>query len=149
MITVEGLLLIVALFVLLFFIGSIARILREYERAVIFRLGRSTKAILNPGGQGNGPGLVLLVPLIDGDVTLAERIRAAKHVLHTDLVSKEQAVEALVKSDDPWLRACGAFAIGSLGLENLSQELQKCLEHPDPLLRETALQAQVRLTARS
>jgi ATP:ADP antiporter, AAA family len=91
----------------------------------------------------------LLVPLIDGDVTLAERIRAAKHVLHTDLVSKEQAVEALVKSDDPWLRACGAFAIGSLGLENLRQELQKCLEHPDPLLRETALQAQVRLTARS
>src|SRR5439155_700140 len=51
--------------VVVFFVGSFARILREYERAVIFRLGRSTKAILNPGGQGNGPGLVLLVPLID------------------------------------------------------------------------------------
>src|SRR2546428_13618272 len=65
MITMDSLLLIVALLVALFFIGSFARILREYERAVIFRLGRSTKAILNPGGQGNGPGLVLLVPLID------------------------------------------------------------------------------------
>jgi ATP:ADP antiporter, AAA family len=91
----------------------------------------------------------LLVPLIDGEVTLAERIRVANDVLHTDVVSKEKAVEALVKSDDPWLRACGAFAIGSLGLENLRQELQKCLEHPDPLLRETARQAQLRLAARS
>jgi HEAT repeat protein len=91
----------------------------------------------------------LLVPLIDGEVNLAERIRLANHVLHTDLVSKEKAVEALVKSDDPWLRACGAFAIGSLGLENLRQELQKCLEHPDPLLRETARQAQLRLAARA
>ena len=65
MITVESLVFIVVVIVALFFIGSFARILREYERAVIFRLGRSTKAILNPGGQGNGPGLVLLVPLID------------------------------------------------------------------------------------
>src|SRR5947199_2823097 len=65
MINVESLLLIVAIIVALFFIGSFARILREYERAVIFRLGRSTRAILNPGGQGNGPGLVLLVPMID------------------------------------------------------------------------------------
>ncbi|HEV2118183.1 MAG TPA: Npt1/Npt2 family nucleotide transporter [Terriglobales bacterium] len=91
----------------------------------------------------------LLVPLIDGEVTLGERIRVANHVLHTDIESKEKAVEALVKSDDPWLRACGAYAIGSLGLANLSQELQKCLEHPDPLLRETARQAQLRLAAKA
>src|SRR5207253_2632494 len=48
-----------------FVLSSFVRILREYERGVIFRLGRSARAILNPGGQGNGPGLVLLVPLID------------------------------------------------------------------------------------
>ena len=65
MITLDSLLLLVLVAVVVFFVGSFARILREYERAVIFRLGRSTKAILNPGGQGNGPGLVLLVPLID------------------------------------------------------------------------------------
>src|SRR5947199_3474963 len=64
MINVESLLLIVAIIVALFFIGSFARILREYERAVIFRLGRSTKAILNPAGRGTGPGSVLLVPLL-------------------------------------------------------------------------------------
>ena len=65
MINVESLLLVVVAIAALFFIGSFARILREYERAVIFRLGRSAKAVLNPGGQGNGPGLVILVPIID------------------------------------------------------------------------------------
>ncbi len=63
--TLETLLAVVLLVFALFVISSFARILREYERAVIFRLGRSTRAILNPGGEGNGPGLVLLVPLID------------------------------------------------------------------------------------
>jgi len=65
MISMDSLLLLVVLIVVIFFVGSFARILREYERGVIFRLGRSARAILNPGGQGNGPGLVLLVPLID------------------------------------------------------------------------------------
>ena len=65
MISVEGLLLLVVLVAAFFFIGSFVRTLREYERAVIFRLGRSAKAILNPGGGGNGPGLILLVPIID------------------------------------------------------------------------------------
>src|SRR5206468_10065553 len=65
MISVEALLALVVLVALFFFISSFARILREYERAVIFRLGRTARAILNPGGSGNGPGLVLLVPIID------------------------------------------------------------------------------------
>ena len=65
MISVELLLLLVVLFALFFFIGSYVRVLREYERAVIFRLGRTARGILNPGGEGNGPGLVLLVPFID------------------------------------------------------------------------------------
>jgi len=63
--SVDGLLLLVVLVAAFFFIGSFVRTLREYERAVIFRLGRSTRAILNPGGHGNGPGLILLVPIID------------------------------------------------------------------------------------
>ena len=61
----ESLFAITLLVVALFVLSSFVRILREYERGVIFRLGRSARAILNPGGQGNGPGLVLLVPLID------------------------------------------------------------------------------------
>jgi regulator of protease activity HflC (stomatin/prohibitin superfamily) len=60
-------LLIVAVVVVaaLVVLGTFARILREYERAVIFRLGRTARAVLNPGGEGNGPGLVLLLPIID------------------------------------------------------------------------------------
>jgi regulator of protease activity HflC (stomatin/prohibitin superfamily) len=65
MISVEMLLGLVVLFALFFFLASYIRVLREYERAVIFRLGRTARAVLNPGGQGNGPGLVLLVPMID------------------------------------------------------------------------------------
>ena len=88
MITVEGLLLIVVIFVVLFFIGSFARILREYERAVIFRLGRSTKAILNPGGQGNGPGLVLLVPMIDKMVKVSLQT-VALDVAPQDVITRD------------------------------------------------------------
>ncbi|HSK49429.1 MAG TPA: slipin family protein [Solirubrobacterales bacterium] len=51
-----GVLLVLAFFGL-FIVGTAVRVLREYERGVIFRLGRliATK----------GPGLILLIPLID------------------------------------------------------------------------------------
>ena len=49
---------VVVVFFLLFFLGSAIRILREYERGVIFRLGR-----LLPVPKG--PGLFLLIPLVD------------------------------------------------------------------------------------
>jgi regulator of protease activity HflC (stomatin/prohibitin superfamily) len=65
MITVDTLLVVVVVVAFLFFLGSFVRIVPEYERVIIFRLGRRTRAIFNPGGEGNGPGLVLLVPLID------------------------------------------------------------------------------------
>ena len=88
MITVDALLLIIVVLVVLFFIGSFARILREYERAVIFRLGRSTRAILNPGGQGNGPGLVLLVPLIDKMVKVSMQT-VALDVAPQDVITRD------------------------------------------------------------
>ena len=59
-------------------LATSARILREYERAVIFRLGRVAKAIINIGGEGNGPGLIILIPLLeiyqqkDGSVKIPE-----------------------------------------------------------------------------
>jgi regulator of protease activity HflC (stomatin/prohibitin superfamily) len=48
---------VVAVFFLFIFLGLSIRVLREYERGVIFRLGRliATK----------GPGLILLIPVID------------------------------------------------------------------------------------
>ena len=62
-------LIIIALFVLL----NSVRILREYERAVIFRFGRQAGAVVNPGGDGNGPGLVLLIPFVDKMVKVSLR----------------------------------------------------------------------------
>ena len=60
---------IIAFFVLL----NAVRILREYERAVIFRFGRQSPAIINPGGDGTGPGLILLIPFVDKMVKVSLR----------------------------------------------------------------------------
>src|SRR5215211_4255235 len=49
--------LIVLVFFALIAIGSSVRILREYERGVVFRLGRLIAQ--------KGPGLILLIPLVD------------------------------------------------------------------------------------
>lgn len=91
----------------------------------------------------------ILVPLLDSEVSLPEKVRLADRLVRSDIKDRESAAAALVGSDDPWLRACGAYAIGSLGLTALAAELASCLEHPDPLLRETARQAQLRLAARA
>jgi len=56
-----------------FVIVSSVRILREYERGVIFRFGRRANAVFNPGGDGSGPGLVLLIPFIDKMVKVSLR----------------------------------------------------------------------------
>lgn len=58
---------VISLFVVLLLANAI-RILREYERAVVFRLGRLI------GGNGiKGPGLILLIPVIDKMVKVSLR----------------------------------------------------------------------------
>lgn len=88
----------------------------------------------------------VLVPLLDNQVCVAERVELANQFVGAKLESSEEAVAALIFSEDPWLKSCGAYAIGTLGLRSLEQELDNCLKHPDPLLRETARQAKLRLT---
>src|SRR5262252_9338600 len=65
--------LIPVIVIAVFIIGSSVRVLREYERGVIFRFGRRASAIFNPGGDGSGPGLVLLMPFIDKMVKVSLR----------------------------------------------------------------------------
>ena len=89
----------------------------------------------------------MLVPLLDGKVTVGERARLANRLVRAQFESREHAVVALVKSDDPWLRSCGAYAIGTFGLKSLEGELNRCLNDADPLLRETARAAKLRLEA--
>jgi len=87
----------------------------------------------------------MLVPLLDGKVSPKDRAVIAERVVRAKVENREQAVAALIASDDPWLKSCGAYANGSLGLTGLEGELNHCLEHADPLLRETARAAKMRL----
>nr|HID59344.1 slipin family protein [Desulfobacterales bacterium] len=54
--------------VILFFLASAVRILNEYERGVIFRLGRVIAA--------KGPGLIILIPIVDKMVKVSLRLIA-------------------------------------------------------------------------
>ena len=51
---------VLALFVIIL-LSNAVKILREYERGVVFRLGRLSKALIGK----NGPGIVILIPGID------------------------------------------------------------------------------------
>lgn len=57
---------IIILFVIIL-LANMIRVLREYERGVVFRLGR-----LVPGGV-RGPGLILLIPIIEKMVKVSLR----------------------------------------------------------------------------
>ena len=72
----------------LYILSSAVKVLREYERAVVFRLGRLSKALLNPGGTGNGPGLILLIPIIDKMVKVSLRT-VAMDVPSQDTVTRD------------------------------------------------------------
>ena len=87
----------------------------------------------------------MLVPLLDGKVSGTERAGIADRLVPVRIDSSEQAAATLVASDDPWLRSCGVYAIGTLGLKSLVHQLNRCATDPDPLVRETARQAKLRL----
>ena len=72
-------LLIIIIFVI-FFLASAIRILREYERAVIFRLGRLIDA--------KGPGLILLIPIVDKMVRVTLRT-VALDVPPQDIITRD------------------------------------------------------------
>jgi regulator of protease activity HflC (stomatin/prohibitin superfamily) len=82
---------IVLILAIIFFLQTAVKVLREYERAVIFRLGKLARAVINIGGTGNGPGLILLIPVIDRMVKVSLRTVAmdvpAQDVITRDNVS--------------------------------------------------------------
>ena len=57
---------VVGVIVMIIIIASAIRVVREYERAVVFRLGRLIGA--------KGPGLILLVPIVDKAVKVDLRV---------------------------------------------------------------------------
>ena len=59
---------VIIIVIIVYILASAVRVLREYERGVIFRLGR----VLD--GSTKGPGLILLIPIIDKMVKVSLRI---------------------------------------------------------------------------
>jgi ATP:ADP antiporter, AAA family len=88
----------------------------------------------------------VLVPLLDSAVSVEERVTLAHRMVGAKVESREEAAAALLLSEEPWLKSCGAYAVGMFSLRALEPELDRCLDHADPLLRETALQAKRRLS---
>ena len=71
---------IAIIMLVVFFLTSAIRILNEYERGVIFRLGRVIKA--------KGPGLIILIPLIDKMLKVSMRL-VAMDVDPQDVITKD------------------------------------------------------------
>jgi regulator of protease activity HflC (stomatin/prohibitin superfamily) len=71
---------IIAIILIIFFLSAAIKILREYERGVIFRLGRVIKT--------KGPGLILLIPIIDKMVKVSLRL-VAMDVPPQDVITRD------------------------------------------------------------
>lgn len=71
---------IILLFFLALFVVTSVRIMREYERAVIFTLGRYTHTA--------GPGLIILIPFIQSMVRVDIRVRTTD-VPPQDVISRD------------------------------------------------------------
>jgi regulator of protease activity HflC (stomatin/prohibitin superfamily) len=160
MISMDSALVFLAVLAIVIFIGSYAKILREYERGVIFRLGRTARALWNPGGNGNGPGLVVLVPFIDRMVKVSLQTVALdvppQDVITRDNVSLKVSAVIYFRVVDPvraviavqdYLYATSQIAqttlrsvLGQVELDDLlsardkiNQQLQRIIdEHTEP-----------------
>ena len=144
--------LIFFLVILLYILASAIRILKEYERGVIFRLGRLVGA--------KGPGLILLIPVVDQMVRVSLRT-VTMDVPTQDVITKDNvsvkvnaviyfrvvSTEAAVVEVEDYLFATSQIAqttlrsvLGQSELdellaerERINQKLQQIIdEHTDP-----------------
>ena len=135
-----------------FFLSAAIRILNEYERGTIFRLGRVIKA--------KGPGLIILVPVIDKMIRVSLRL-VAMDVDPQDVITRDNVsvkvnaviyfrvidpVKAVIEVEDyqyamsqlaqTTLRSvCGQAELDELlsAREKINSELQEILDtHTDP-----------------
>lgn len=75
---------IVMLVLLVLVLAMGFHVLREYERAVIFRWGRLARGLVG----GNGPGVVVIIPLVDKLVRVSLRT-VAMDVPPQDIITKD------------------------------------------------------------
>ncbi len=91
----------------------------------------------------------VVVPLFDREVSAADRARHAERLVGVTVGSRDEAVEVLARSRDPWLQACAAYAIGELRLVGLAHQVDVWSTASDALLRATAVTAQAKLKGRA
>jgi regulator of protease activity HflC (stomatin/prohibitin superfamily) len=144
--------LITVLVVTIFFLSAAIRILNEYERGVIFRLGRVI--------QAKGPGLIILIPVVDKMVKVSMRL-IALDVDPQDVISRDNVsvkvnaviyfrvvdpIKAIVEVEDygyavsqlaqTTLRSvCGQAELDELlsARDKINSQLQEILDlHTDP-----------------
>ena len=72
---------IVIVVLTIFFLSAALRVLNEYERGVVFRLGRAL-------GSAKGPGLIILIPIIDRMQKVSMRI-VAMDVDPQDVITRD------------------------------------------------------------
>jgi ATP:ADP antiporter, AAA family len=87
----------------------------------------------------------LVIPLVDGEVGLTEKVEIANRMLGSTVDSTDDALRILMHTPDPWMKSCAAHLIGILGLRNFCKELEEWTSDPDALLREKAQRARDRL----
>lgn len=87
----------------------------------------------------------VLVPILDSQVSVDERIELANRLVGAPLETTHQAVATLLASEDPWLRSCAIQAIGTLQLWSLEPELARYDAAADPLVRDSLAAARARL----
>jgi AAA family ATP:ADP antiporter len=88
----------------------------------------------------------VLVPLLDSQVTIEERIELADRVVGAPVETAEQAVGTLLASEDAWLRSSAIYAVGTLQLHGLDDELSRFEASGSPAIRESARAARRRLS---
>lgn len=143
---------IVPIILVIFFLISALKVLREYERGVIFRLGRLLRV--------KGPGIIVLIPLVDRMVKISLRT-VTMDVPPQDVITKDNVSvsvnavvyfrvmepdKAVVQVEDylfatsqlaqTTLRSvCGQVELDQLlaDRDHINQQLQKILDtHTDP-----------------
>ena len=71
---------ILVIIIVLFFLSTALKVVREYDRGVIFRLGRLIGS--------KGPGLIILIPLIDKMVKVSLRV-VTMDIPTQDIITKD------------------------------------------------------------
>ena len=87
----------------------------------------------------------LIVPLFDRQVPVQDRIATANRLLGSALTDREEAIEVMAISEDPWLRSCAAYAMGEMRLTRFAAKLDEWANDSEPLLRATAIDAREKL----